>query len=194
MDRRKKIIVFSTLTILSMGIIYFAITQIYRVTPELSEKDARIVAEQGCIKGEESLGLGSSYNPDTKTWWFDVDLNNIPEGCSPACVVLEDTGTAEINWRCTGLISPEESAIKTVGALFAEKYPEYANTLSVRIDKFADNYARGGITFRPGAPGGIFLAMKIDDRWHIVHEGNGQIPCLLSEYGFPQEMIEDCSD
>ena len=40
------------------------------------------------------------YNENTKTWWFGMDIEK--EGCSPACVVSEETFTAEINWRCTG--------------------------------------------------------------------------------------------
>jgi len=51
-----------------------------------------------------------NYNANTKTWW--IDLERVPElekdGCNPACVVSEETKTAEVNWRCTGLIEPEE--------------------------------------------------------------------------------------
>lgn len=75
-------------------------------TSGMSEKDARIIAQKSCIKGGESLTPGT-YNAITKTWWFDANLNSTKPGCSPACVVSEDTGTAEINWRCTGLIVPE---------------------------------------------------------------------------------------
>jgi heat shock protein HslJ len=56
-----------------------------------------------CIKGGEALGVGS-YNQTTRTWWFDANLNYAKQGCNPACVVSEDTATAEINWRCTGLL------------------------------------------------------------------------------------------
>jgi hypothetical protein len=46
------------------------------------------------------------YNENTKTWW--IDLERMPElekdGCNPACVVNEETKTAEVNWRCTGFI------------------------------------------------------------------------------------------
>jgi hypothetical protein len=49
-----------------------------------------------------------NYNAVTKTWW--IDLERMPEfekdGCNPACVVSEETETAEVNWRCTGLIEP----------------------------------------------------------------------------------------
>ena len=70
---------------------------------ELTREQARLIAEESCIKGGESLDAGT-YNQGTKTWWFDANLNSVHEGCNPACVVSEDTKTAEINWRCTGLL------------------------------------------------------------------------------------------
>ncbi len=72
----------------------------------ITEKEARAIAEKACIKGGESLS-NVTYNENTKTWWFDANLNATPEGCSPACVVNEENKTAEINWRCTGLKNPE---------------------------------------------------------------------------------------
>ncbi len=42
-------------------------------------------------------------NEITKTWWLDLNLEK--SGCSPACVVNTETRTAEINWRCTGLVA-----------------------------------------------------------------------------------------
>lgn len=69
----------------------------------LSESEARIIAEKSCIKGGESLARWS-YNENSKTWWYDANLNATKPGCNPACVVSETTKTAEINWRCTGLI------------------------------------------------------------------------------------------
>ncbi|MDQ5938765.1 MAG: hypothetical protein QG642_455 [Patescibacteria group bacterium] len=74
----------------------------------LSEGAARLIAEQTCIKGGESLAPGM-YNAGTKTWWFDANLNATREGCSPACVVSESTNTAEVNWRCTGLLNNNQN-------------------------------------------------------------------------------------
>jgi len=73
--------------------------------PFLLEGEARQVAESECIKGGETIGPGY-YNEYSKTWWFDANLNNAKEGCSPACVVHLD-GAWEINWRCTGLIEED---------------------------------------------------------------------------------------
>jgi hypothetical protein len=72
----------------------------------LSEFEARVIAEKNCIKGGEALGAGI-HNKNTQTWWFDANLNTVKEGCNPACVVDEKTKTAEINWRCTGLVEPQ---------------------------------------------------------------------------------------
>ncbi len=49
------------------------------------------------------------YNEYTKTWWIDLDMKEEfeKEYCNPACVVNEDTRSAEINWRCTGALPPE---------------------------------------------------------------------------------------
>lgn len=59
------------------------------------------IAEAGC--GSTGNLTGSiSYNPNSKTYWVDIDADK--PGCSPACVVFEENRSAEINWRCTGLI------------------------------------------------------------------------------------------
>lgn len=162
------------------------------VTPgKMTEQEAKIVAEQTCIKGGESLTAGY-YNENSKTWWFDANLNSKKDGCNPACVVSEETKNAEINWRCTGLILPEISASDELKQLFAEKYPKYAQTISVSINKETESHIRGSVKMANAAPGGNFLAAKIDGKWAIVFDGNGEIPCSLSKYGFPQDMLSDC--
>lgn len=162
-----------------------------KVKSLMPEAEARVIAEKACIKGGESLAPGY-YNENSKTWWYDANLNAVKEGCNPACVVSEQTKTAEINWRCTGLIAPKESA-EEIKRLLAEKYPKYAATLSVSVTQETQNYARGGVSFVSGQPGGFFLAAKINGKWQLVFDGNGQISCNLSSYGFPSEMLADCA-
>ena len=77
-------------------------TQVQVVASVLSEAEAKEVAERDCIKGGESVESGF-YNSNSKTWWFDANLNATREGCNPACVVYENK-TTEINWRCTGAL------------------------------------------------------------------------------------------
>jgi len=72
-------------------------------TPAMTEREARTIAVQTCIKGGGTLSSDPEHNEATKTWWYDANLNATREGCNPACVVSEETRTAEINWRCTGL-------------------------------------------------------------------------------------------
>jgi len=64
-------------------------------------EQARAIALNSGIT-EDQLTDDFFYNENTQTWWIDVDIEK--EGCKPAIVVDEKTGTAEINWRCTGLI------------------------------------------------------------------------------------------
>lgn len=159
----------------------------------LTEQEARSIAERDCIKSGESLSSDSFYNENSRTWWFDANLVSSPANCNPACVVSEASKSAEINWRCTGLIPPSSAAQVAIRELFAQKYPKYAGTVSVTIEKQTENYARGSVIFETGAPGGIFLAAKTNGEWNVVFDGNGQIPCSLSSYGFPGDMLSDCS-
>ncbi|MFC1789959.1 hypothetical protein ACFLZP_00575 [Patescibacteria group bacterium] len=77
--------------------------EVVNVTPEpMSEKKARSIAETSDCVQDGVLKGSAFYNENSKTWWFDLDINK--PGCNPACVVYEDE-TVEINWRCTGLIS-----------------------------------------------------------------------------------------
>lgn len=162
-----------------------------KIGMKFNEAEARLLAEKYCVKGGETVSPGN-YNEETKTWWFDANLNATKPGCNPACVVSEETGKAELNWRCTGLIVPEVSAADAIRELFRKKYPKYASTISVKIGKETMSHARGSVSFVTGAPGGIFLAAKIDGAWTLVYDGNGAISCTLSNYGFPEDMLSDC--
>ena len=71
---------------------------------KMTEEEAMQIAEASACTQEGPLKNSSVYNPNTKTWWIDLDINK--PGCMPACVVYEETKTAEINWRCTGAIAP----------------------------------------------------------------------------------------
>lgn len=161
---------------------------------KFTEVDARKIAQTSCIKGGETLGRGI-YNEITKTWWFDANLNIRQDGCNPACVVFENTKTTEINWRCTGLTEEEYTPAETlIRKAFVIKYPKFADTLKIRVVHANADFMRGTVTFVEGAAGGIFLARRVDESWEISHEGNGQIPCSLSDLGYPPIMLTDCSE
>jgi hypothetical protein len=67
---------------------------------------AKEIAMENCKEGE----LKETYfcNDFTGTWWIDFAPDKPKEGCNPACVIDIEKGTAEINWRCTGLINPKD--------------------------------------------------------------------------------------
>ena len=65
------------------------------------EEARQIASASSCV---ENGSLKDTYvcNENTGTWWLDLDIEK--PGCNPACVVDIGAKTAEINWRCTGLI------------------------------------------------------------------------------------------
>jgi hypothetical protein len=69
--------------------------------------EARLIAQKSDCMKIGNLTNKSSYNNYTKTWWLDLDT--VKPGCNPACVVNEKNKSAEVNWRCTGLIPPNET-------------------------------------------------------------------------------------
>ncbi|MFH1426293.1 MAG: hypothetical protein ABIG66_02560 [Candidatus Kerfeldbacteria bacterium] len=73
---------------------------------DMTEAEARDIAQDSPCMDEGNLSDSEGvFNENTNTWWIDMDVKK--EGCAPACVVDAVTETAEINWRCTGLIEPE---------------------------------------------------------------------------------------
>ena len=72
----------------------------------LSYDEAVTIAEASECTQEGTLSDTYMCNENTGTWWIDLNLEK--EGCAPACVVDVNDKTAEINWRCTGLLPSEE--------------------------------------------------------------------------------------
>jgi hypothetical protein len=66
------------------------------------EEAQQLALASSCIDEGPILLENYTYNNFTHTWWFEMDIEK--PGCSPACVVDEETLAAQINWRCTGLI------------------------------------------------------------------------------------------
>ena len=65
------------------------------------EQAIQIAKSSECVE-QGPLTENSMYNDVTGTWWIDLEIDK--PGCNPACVVDESSQTAEINWRCTGLL------------------------------------------------------------------------------------------
>ena len=70
----------------------------------LNLKEAISIAKSSACSKEGKIVENGFHNNYTNTWWIEFTPNEKKQGCMPACVVREITKTAEINWRCTGLI------------------------------------------------------------------------------------------
>jgi hypothetical protein len=73
---------------------------------ELTFEEALAIAKGSSCADEGEVLEKYDYNSDTRTWWFSMVIEK--PGCLPACVVSERAKTAEINWRCTGLLVDED--------------------------------------------------------------------------------------
>lgn len=96
----KKIILMAIFAIFLLGCAKAPVTEDCLGMSLEEAKEIAISSECG-----DNLEETSFCNENTKTFWIDLSIEK--EGCSPACVVNTETKTAEINWRCTGLIVPE---------------------------------------------------------------------------------------
>jgi len=84
----------------------------YRMWEEncsLNYSEARQIAQNSACTSQGNLTDEVVYNNITLTWWLGMDT--VKAGCAPACVVYEGNKTAEVNWRCTGLVLPVEKPI-----------------------------------------------------------------------------------
>jgi hypothetical protein len=75
--------------------------------PAMSEAEARAIAANSECARIGTLKDSAFYNESTGTWWIDLAVDK--PGCNPACVVHVSDKTVEVNWRCTGLIAPEDT-------------------------------------------------------------------------------------
>ena len=73
------------------------------------QEAVEIVRSSECLERGQLKGT-HFCNEFTGTWWIDLDIEK--PGCMPACVIRVVERTAEINWRCTGVI-PKEATART---------------------------------------------------------------------------------
>ena len=93
--------------------------------------------------------------------------------------------------------APEEDLTGALTQLFVEKYDKETSEVTLTLGTQTENHVRGTVKFGEGGPGevGGFLAAKVDEKWELVFDGNGEISCTTVEpYNFPADMIKDCAD
>lgn len=131
------------LLLIGVSFLFFGCAQKPPAEEGLTLDEARAIALESPCTDEGGLTGTYVYNENTATWWFDMDVEK--EGCAPACVVDEETETAGINWRCTGLIVPEEEEQEqpteeqeTVEETTEEEITEETPTGNVSDEELAD--------------------------------------------------------
>jgi hypothetical protein len=102
---------------------------------KMSYEEAVEIAEGSECVAQGGLKETRFCNEDTGTWWIDLDIEKA--GCMPACVVKVSDKTAEINWRCTGAVPPEDTVA----------VPDPARARDVALDYIFDRYSE--VVFPP---------------------------------------------
>lgn len=165
---------------------------------EMSYGEAVDIAKQSTCTQEGDLTETRVCNASTGTWWIDLDAEK--PGCNPACVVDVNTRTAEVNWRCTGLLTPEavrpaatetsESATPTATSEAPES-PTPTPTLEPRADWARYANEAYGFAFRYPISWTIELLAdrpEEENRARAVHLTRDNVH-LLIEYKHPDEDV-----
>ncbi len=88
-----------------------------------------------------------------------------------------------------------QELINEMKNLFIAKYNKNPEEVSVKIIHYDENHVRGSVLFGSGGvgEGGNFFAVKIDNKFSLIFDGNGAFRCsVLEQYDFPQSMWQGC--
>jgi len=86
----------------------------------------------------------------------------------------------------------KEDLAKIIQQLLVVKHGSSANSLKVTVSEIEGKYAEGGAAASGG--GAMWVAVKLNNNWKLVFDGNGTIECdLLTDYpDLPVSMIPEC--
>lgn len=93
----------------------------------MSYPEAVEIAQESECAEEGQVKETHVCNEFTGAWWIDLDMDE--PGCNPACVISVVDKTAEINWRCTGVIPTDTEEVSPM------KQATETPTASVREDE-----------------------------------------------------------
>lgn len=143
----------------------------------MAEEDAFVIAQANC---DAVTDADAMYNNNSKTWWFDMDVDQ--PGCNPACVVYGN-GSAEVNWRCTGVIVyTVKTANSSIGEILVDNdgYTLYTFTddedgFSTCYDTCEENWPPlligDTISIPHGLPGEMGAVMRTDNTTQVTYNG-----------------------
>jgi hypothetical protein len=116
-----------------------------------------------------------------------IKISYLPSASPSPMAVSTPTATPAVNE-----IEAIKAAVKL--GLIDEHGPNAANMV-VTVSKTDESHATGG-AIEPGAVGGgMWLAVKVNDTWKLIWDGNGTISCaIIAPYNFPTSMVPECWD
>jgi hypothetical protein len=111
-------------------------------------------------------------------------------------------GSAGYSWceaknKCIRIWEEDCNSRQAIQKALAKKENKQLSETFITIRYETADYASGGVSFgAKDAPGGVFLAAKINNNWQIVFAGNGSINCpeIKKLYEFPPEMLQGFCD
>ena len=111
----------------------------------------------------------------------DIEGFNFPQNMTQGCIKPDEEFTV--------------ADARGIQSAFADMYHENVENITVRVDQYDANHARGTVEFNNSDnSGGMFLAAKVDGVWDIIIDGNQNFKCeFLAPYDFSDAMSSGCS-
>lgn len=109
--------------------------------------------------------------------------------------ILRNRNTQLVSTSST--ISPtQEKVVSDINKEFSKKYNKPLDAFILTLDTELGDYAKGSVQQKGEGGGGLWFAVKVNNGWQLVYDGNGIIPCKdLKQYpDFPSNLIPQCFD
>ena len=122
-----------------------------------------------------------------------VYYKGLPEFARPVGVSVTSTEVAETPAASASAIPTSDSNVNIdeIRAALAAKHGD-VSAWTITVTGVNGNFAKGNVS--TGEGGGMWFAVKVENSWKLVWDGNGIIECTsVSPYpGFPADMIPQC--
>ena len=141
------------------------------------------------------IGGLRGYRVDYMVCTLNFKHNQTKNNDNAPMEIIGDSMTVKL--EC-GYFNPNDTVNILIGEeikkLLAEKYDKELADIVVNITKSDDTHARGSIAFLMNGQqgeGGLVLAIKEQDKWKLVYDGNGSVDCplLKNTYGFSDDLL-----
>lgn len=115
------------------------------------------------------------------------------------CVLSDGYAWCDLNEKCikAGEEKCELSIEEAIKDILVVKYKKDPSEVVVAVSQSDDTHAVGAVGIGTGdqIEGGMFIAIKQNDAWGLVYDGNGAADCPeLEMMGFPSNMLTNFCD